>query len=605
MDNNNTASVQKENPPEKYTSVLYVHGMGEQRRYEEVSRLVESLDKYTKTTDKGILTKIRARMEPAKYEKDETISYIRAYYRNKEATESDAPVVRFYEMYWAPICAGGIKAGEVMLWLVRQFITPLKMIMSPWRSHQRLRRAALFSKVTKHGTRRMSDEEKDAVHQLIRLYDEFDRPDLNEKYQKGIFKEFLGYIRESTKGPTDELNKLLNLVKEWKRFFIVHEIKTIIILFTLFLGVALGFAAAVGAIFYALHLVAQTQLQSLISTRFSPEFYNKIAPSWPNAITLAVLLCSLFGIKGFLEKFLGDVQFWTTYEETDEKYSKRRAILEKGFNMLLHLLDDEQCDRIVVVAHSLGTSIAMDTLLHIGRYNRARNRQDPMSGPLSLEKITHFITLASPVDKIHYFFESYQAKYQRYRRVVEEIRGDIGEVPFAKNRKPHIHWLNFWDKGDIISGPLESPSNSRITGLQVDNIHVTNYLYPAPGACHTGYFTNRFVVGVLFDIIFSNAFTFSELPLIEGKGYDYNSAFLGPGKKWPAIISTFHTLMFLVPWTALLCISGYFLGWVKMLTHALAGVLFAEAFILALFGLVHLRIGNVDSLKPVKKMKNG
>ena len=32
--------------PKSYTAVVYVHGMGQQRRFEEMSRLIDSLDKH-------------------------------------------------------------------------------------------------------------------------------------------------------------------------------------------------------------------------------------------------------------------------------------------------------------------------------------------------------------------------------------------------------------------------------------------------------------------------------------------------------------------------------------------------------------------------------
>ena len=121
---------------------------------------------------------------------------------------------------------------------------------------------------------------------------------------------------------------------------------------------------------------------------------------------------------------------------------------------MTHVLEDEACGRVIVVAHSLGTAVAMDTLLRLGRYNRARDRENPMEGPLPLEKLRCFVTMGSPIDKIHYFFESYRSSYHRYVRVVEALRGDISTAPFAKNRKPHIHWINVWDRGDAISGEV-------------------------------------------------------------------------------------------------------------------------------------------------------
>src|SRR5260370_4438653 len=52
-----------------YSSVVYFHGMGSQRRYEETSRLIDCLDKYLGRQHRegnslGMLRNIRARVEP-------------------------------------------------------------------------------------------------------------------------------------------------------------------------------------------------------------------------------------------------------------------------------------------------------------------------------------------------------------------------------------------------------------------------------------------------------------------------------------------------------------------------------------------------------------
>jgi esterase/lipase superfamily enzyme len=44
------------------------------------------------------------------------------------------------------------------------------------------------------------------------------------------------------------------------------------------------------------------------------------------------------------------------------------------------VLADRHCARVLVVAHSLGTPIAMDALLQFGRHNRART-DNSMSNP--------------------------------------------------------------------------------------------------------------------------------------------------------------------------------------------------------------------------------
>ena len=127
----------------------------------------------------------------------------------------------------------------------------------------------------------------------------------------------------------------------------------------------------------------------LLSQGFFASFGKLLVPNYRNTVSLLLLLVSICGLAGFLKNYLWDVQLWTTYEGTDEKYGKRKEVLQRATGTIMHVLSDERCDRVVVVGHSLGSAIAFDALLEIGRYNRARSAGNPMEGPLDLEKISH------------------------------------------------------------------------------------------------------------------------------------------------------------------------------------------------------------------------
>jgi hypothetical protein len=111
-------------------------------------------------------------------------------------------------------------------------------------------------------------------------------------------------------------------------------------------------------------------------------------------------------------------------------------VLTQTIATFSHVLNDPTCERVTIVAHSLGTSIAHDALLALTRRNRAHQAGDPIAGPVPLKKIEHFVTMGSPIDKIEYFFESYSSSSHRYKRVIEALRGDIGTPPFSRNGKP-------------------------------------------------------------------------------------------------------------------------------------------------------------------------
>lgn len=563
----------------KFTAILYFHGMGEQRHYEEVSRLVDALDAYDGAINNYDLREkqikeIKARLEKPNKPIEGDVTYIEV-----------GSAYRFYEVYWAPVAAGGSPPYEVFKWLLKQAFKPFETTRTPWRLRSRLRRSTLHSLWAKLAMRGKHDFQKEDMHSIARAYDEFERLDQRRQYRKGSFPEFVTYLETRYAKESDRQERLIKLAKHWRRFYVQTELTTGLTLLTLLIAIGLGVFGLLGGIFVLLNYVTASQLAKSLTEFGFISIGDLLEPTWKSILGIAVLLVSLFGITSFLRNYMGDVQLWTTYEETDEKHKKRTEILKRGVGMLMHVLRHDKCERIVIVAHSLGTAIAVDSLLRVGRYNRARYTTDRIPKLLELEKIEYLITFGSPIDKIHYFFESYRGKYHRYNRVVDQLRGDIGEVPFvARNGKPHIHWINFWDQGDSISGPLESCSNRKRPSLRTDNVQISNYLFPDPAACHGGYFLHKKVIGTLYDVIINRSYSFKNATLIPNQGYDYEALFLGPGKA-NRLTWFFQILMLLLPW--LLLISGglallsilvpalpAIFDWLRIASFVLSGLVF-------------------------------
>src|SRR6266850_3048988 len=133
-----------------YTSVVYFHGMGSQRRYEETSRLVDRLDQYLagqyrRGKSLGYLRHITARVEPLRPDQasKDIVGYIRTNLSGDP--EAEKGVVRFYEAYWAPVMADSKSPWGVLKWLLRQPLRPWQTRRAPWRERQRLRRASLVA----------------------------------------------------------------------------------------------------------------------------------------------------------------------------------------------------------------------------------------------------------------------------------------------------------------------------------------------------------------------------------------------------------------------------------------------------------------------------
>jgi hypothetical protein len=543
-----------------YTAIIYFHGMGSQRRFEETSRLIDSLDQFLAQSHKagesrGFLTQIKPQLEPGRQKPDQTFTHIRSIYRTspKQAWGA-AQLVRFHEVYWAPVMAGQKSALGVLKWMGRQIGRPWGTLRSPWRERQRLRRASLAQLYETSANGLEGIEPRD-FSMLARQYDEFESPAALREFPEGSFKQFVAFLHKRSSKRPETAKRHERLARAWHSRYRATELSNLFVLTTLALAMVLTAGAAVTSI-----LVLLQRLTMLTANTPLAGFAAEAPATWKTAIGLAISLAGFLGLARFLTDYMGDVEAWATYEETDEKHERRAKVIGIGTDLLAQVLCDERCDRAVLISHSLGTTIAHDTLFSILRSNRARNAENPIDGPIPLSKIDHFVTIGSPIDKIEYFFESYRSPFHRYRRITEYLRGDIGTEPFCRNRKPFIHWINFWDDGDPISGPLHSPTGSRGFVQNVDNVHVANLAFPNPSASHSAYFTNRDVIGRIFEVIFTRAWSFKTLPPREGKDRDWQSAFIGPAIDPPGRRRIWVWLAFFVPWAAFVALVAHFLG---------------------------------------------
>jgi len=593
-----------------YSSVVYVHGMGSQRRYEGASLLVDQLDKYSRqqnTTEARTLCGIKVKLEALRdrQQPDESIAFIETpHVVGNVGKPSPEEKVRFYEVYWAPLLSGSKSIIGVSKWLARQVSRPWMTFFSPWRERQRLRRAPLVS-LFMHGKAPPAGYSEIDCDTLLAAYDEFEDLEAQRKYPSGTFTDFLDFV--SNKFPSDPIQyeRLQNLARIWLHAYRVMEIRRALVLLSILLAVTLLFAAVFGA-----SMILSQELGAIL--KLPPDYHLHLYYSIP--ITLISMLAGATGISRFLTDYLGDVEVWSTYEETDEKHVARNKVLDKAIATIRHVLKDPNCERVIIVAHSLGTSIAQEALLALNRINLVNesinagdsstkedasptdeddgSTEDGESttekddSEIPLKKIRFFITMGSPIDKIEYFFESYTSTSHRYKRVIEDLRGDIGTMPFTDKDGPQIHWINFWDLGDSFSNALVSPTHCpRLTAkerannlrIQIDNFHVANFSFPHPIASHFGYFDNEKVIGTLFQIVYGGKGAFNwgiENPLI--KSEDYFAKFVGPGDPVDSVRSHYFTIAAVTPWLILIAL---FAAWVNL--HRLALVSWCAAVICA------------------------
>ncbi len=574
---------------EGYVGVIYFHGMGEQRRMEEVSRLVESIDTYLRrskhihNTPLGYLKDIKTVSEPhrVKSRNEEQVYYTKTRHfdeghrdRNEDGKPDPVRAARFFEVYWAPHMAKGRDPWGVTKWILRQIGRPFIMIVTPWRERQRLRRATLAEMAEKEDAKPDGIPKSD-FEDLLRTYytfgrgvkpeDEAPAKDGGETTaalkDSGKFNAFETFLKRSYADDPEKAERLADLAKTWWWKYFYTEVFN--------LGVMITIAVAglmVAGVFVSLVLSLLSLATDFLNgaDRAVPAWFKA---DWPTAAGLAGSLAIAGGLGKFLGGFMGDVEAWASLSETDALHERRKAVLDEGMDVMRHVLSDPKCKRVIVVGHSLGTSVAHDTLLALAQRNQGHNNGgDVMKGPVALTKIRHLVTIASPIDKINYFFESYRTKIASYSRAYESMRGDIKSAPFSRNTsQPYIHWVNYWDLADVISGSLQSPTGADTMAHRVNNVHVSNLHFPSPGASHSAYFQNRTVISQVFEMIYRGAGNYDgeTVGFIDGvpkNGRDYTQLDFKPsGQSNSGAI--YRLLATIVIWGAALALVGWFAGW--------------------------------------------
>lgn len=163
----------------------------------------------------------------------------------------------------------------------------------------------------------------------------------------------------------------------------------------------------------------------------------------------------------FIVGFFGDVQIYTTRDENESKfYGLRDQVLDTAVTAIMRavaprLNGGRRYDRVIVLAHSLGATIATDAL--------AQLKQASEQGALTAEefgRIRAFIMLGSSLEKTRYFFDvagsTPSVSYEAWRgKAYEKLFGDDPALITARPNSK-IFWANYWYFQDPICNEVRS-----------------------------------------------------------------------------------------------------------------------------------------------------
>lgn len=483
--------------PQKHTSIIYFHGMGTPKRFQELTRVLDTLDRHaTDQKDEvrqGVITDRPLGIEPSRCEGEDPVAFIRFDRCTRDNPSDDFTVAgrfRLYESYWSPAAAGADNWLTVLLWVLARVLTPFQVLGQPWRAHQRLKRTFLNRMFHDRGrmpARRYADLEE--------TYGLFDGLTARRMHPSGRFGRFLKFIAQINERDPKARVDLEWLAGNW--FAALFRSQMSVILTALNVGALLIGTSAMAAYLF------------VVTARFlgfNGGWLDSLAkqdgglPTWVNVVAICGFVLGAWFFTRFLRLFLSDVVFWTTTFEKDMRYRKRMDILRAAENTVAHVMRDPNCERIVIVAHSLGTAIAYETLLNLGRKQSAE-RDGAAAGPGNwefLRKISHLITFGSPIDRINYFFQLSASRSFRFNHFSDDLLGHCSDLPFHDEDR-RISWINVRDPADPVASRLFSPRGPIPNRDHIQEIESTSSHFPDPAGAHTRYFDTRLTGRLLFD----------------------------------------------------------------------------------------------------------
>lgn len=572
---------------EGHTSVIYFHGIGNQRRFEETGRLIDSLERYciskqdcvnsVASTDDTVLQVNGIRTEVLAIDEEEPVSFVDMQMLRQDGQSVRKKSYRFYEVYWAPLASEEVPTGKVLTWLLKcAYQTVKAWIVCKWRSRPVIRKMALNTLIRTDGDNGGINEQD--AYLLEEAYSEFSKSKARMEYPKGSFKEFKAYLRNYN---VLDMKSLLASAEKWKRTYLSMQLWNTYNLLTLFLFFFLLVVAIIWSFILLFPGLSSGIIESVEGSLSFIQFSTDLSTyNWVNGVFIGAGILLLFYLRYFFRKYIGDIQFWGTYEETNTRYRIREHILSCGMDMLRHVAENEQCKRVVIIAHSLGTSIAFSSMQEYARMLELRYADRAAASEI-LSKFDHFVTLGSPIDKIAYFFGGNMGKYTRVDELLEDIRGKITDPPIASAEAQDIHWSNYYDVGDIISGSIESVLDFRIPEMSVDNVCIAcTQGFPNPGACHTEYFSYRKVIRDIFEMVFDKRYSYRQKKIEKIPKPDYSTQARRQVKidfrlfmlmPWLLLIMTLADLINIFP-----CVRVYFRWIIGLLTITLGLWLFGR-----------------------------
>ena len=264
-------------------------------------------------------------------------------------------------------------------------------------------------------------------------------------------------------------------------------------LYLMFALAATIFTGASVVLHLALH---QDGLPYTVWSYWSPQGVNWLIASRDGLATFAVaaVWAAVLFLNNLARKlvvdYLGDVLAYIA-PHTDNKFCEtRQAIQRRAIEAARAIYEmreqngDFSYQRVIFLAHSLGSVIAYDTLNSL-MLDDALN----VSQLRVAERTSHLITFGSPLDLTAFIFR--EQRHQLWVR--ESLAANMQPLILDPHYRANLEWINIWSQVDPISARLDYYN---APGKPVQNFHDSGCNIPL--VAHTMYWQGKVLRDQLF-----------------------------------------------------------------------------------------------------------
>ncbi len=439
-------------------AILVIHGIGEQNPF-------QTLDAFTRGLA-GQLGVGAGQMEHRLvWREGGLVSAIRMHLR-RPVGHSTVDTLDLYEFYWAGLVQGRIGLREVLAWLARTSLTPLRR----WSQQP----AVLF-------------RERGAMRDRLLIFlRELFRAVLLIAAAAAIVLPFIHAVGQAQTVAQAARNLWATVTSVQNPVALVCWLALVFFALMIFYGwwrlvlqrlyfqssieglatvwwrraSFVCFVVLVAAAWWV-HLFFELNVPDLLR-----QLWAAIRP-WP---VLAPLLATVFAfvLRRPLVKFIGDIALYVTADKKSGFFRTRAEILQRSTEQLRALLTDpEQYQAVYVAGHSLGSVIAYDTINRLVRQVRAQAQASGKLTEQDFNKLRGLLTFGSPLDKVYYFFRTHVGDEEAIRsQILSSLHGfrkqpsgrDYGPsklAPYEIPEPPGFRWLNVYSWADLVSGRLD------------------------------------------------------------------------------------------------------------------------------------------------------